>query len=110
MADERLDRVSAASIFRCSAAGAAVVRAATFTGSAANVADFSRAMSFGGTVRNRAEVGLDGRRLDAGVGGKMAADVRDSVGPSDDPLDRTGATDGLVFGWRAAPPLDNDAV
>lgn len=94
------------SILRCSAACASVVRAPPFAGSAANLADFSRAISLGGTVCNRAALWLfDGRSLDAAVVGKMAADLPDLVGPSDRPLDPTGA-----FGWRAVPPFDNDAV
>ena len=66
----------------------------------------------GVTVRNRAGAALDSRRVDAAEPGRepATADVRASVGAADELLDPAETTDGLTFGSRAAPPLDNDAV
>jgi hypothetical protein len=64
------------------------------------------------TVRTRAGAASDSRSFDAAEPGRepVAVDLRASVSAADELLDPAAATDALTFGWRAAPPLDNDAV
>ena len=89
-----------------------MVRPAVLARTAATVVDPSRLILFLETVRTRAGAASDSRRFDAAEPGREPAtvDLRDPVGGFDELLDPARATDGLTFGWRAAPPLDNDAV
>lgn len=90
----------------------AVVRPAVLARTAATVVDPTRVILSLVTVCNRAGAASDSRSFDAADPRRETAtvDLRDPVGGSDELLDPAGATDGLTFGWRAAPPIDNDAV
>ena len=101
------DAVRTCKAFRFRAATLPVRRAAT------RVVEFSRAIPFGETVRNRADAGFASDSADAADVGRKAAGVDsvDFAGMADERLDSAEAADGLVLGCRVAPSVvGNDAV